>query len=119
MNQNYNPGSGSGDDKKNGRMPQPVILLLVFILVAMFFTSLVYNRSSSNKTEVPYTEFYRLITSDQVEKATINRDRIEFTLKDNASYKNDKAQENSKLIQEALSLRVNSMRSRLIVAFST
>ena len=108
MNQNYNSGGGSGDDKKNSRVPQPVILLLVFILLAMFFTSLVYNRASSNKTEVPYTEFYRLVTSDQVEKATINRDRIEFTLKDNASYKNDKAQENSKLIQEATGQEVKT-----------
>src|SRR3712207_5663234 len=102
MNENKeNQRPGQGGDKNNNRGRQPLLLLIVFALVAMLFTTLIYGRGASNKTEVPYSDFFDLVTKDQVADVTITQNRIEYHLVDGSSYESPEASESSALIKEA------------------
>ena len=63
MNENNN--NQNGGDKKNNR--QPFYTLGILVLVALFFTSMMYKgaRTSPNQ-EITYTEFLTLVEEDKV-----------------------------------------------------
>ena len=71
MNENNNNNNGQGNNnnnKNNNRMP--IYAFIVFALIALFVTSLIYTRTgSSSKEEISYTQFVNLVDSDQVKEA--------------------------------------------------
>jgi len=80
-NNNQNDG---GDNKKNR---QPFYILGLLILIAFFFTSMVYKGSNAGaNSEVSYTEFLDMVENDQVESVTFDSDQINITMKEGSKY---------------------------------
>ncbi|SDB43241.1 cell division protease FtsH [Pseudobutyrivibrio sp. YE44] len=83
MNDNNN--NQNGGDKKNNR--QPFYTLGILVLVALFFTSMMYKgASSSSNQEITYTEFLNLVEEDKVDSVTFKDDTINIELKKGESY---------------------------------
>ncbi len=82
---NNNNKNGNKNDKNDKN--RPLIMVAIFALLAMFITSMAYNQMSNSRTqEVTYTQFYELVTSDQVSEATISSDRISFRLTEDSTF---------------------------------
>lgn len=82
MNENQN-----GQNNNNNKKRQPIMLFVLFALIAMFFTSLMYNTSnSSTKEEVSYSKFLSLVEEDQVKSVVFDGDKINFKLVKDASF---------------------------------
>ncbi len=84
MNEQNN-GQGDNNNKKNNR--QPLYILMLMVLVAFFFTSLIYrSTTSTDDSEISYTEFLDLVNKDQVESVNFEGDTIYATLVEGATY---------------------------------
>ncbi len=82
MNENNN--QNNGNNKKNH---QPFYTLGILVLIALFFTSMMYKgASSSSSEEITYSEFLGLVEDDQVESVTFKDDVINITLIENNTY---------------------------------
>ena len=83
MNENNN--NQNGGDKKNNR--QPFYTLGILVLIALFFTSMMYKGASSGTTqEISYSEFLKLVEEDKVETVTFKEDVINMELKEGVNY---------------------------------
>ncbi|MEE3356812.1 MAG: ATP-dependent zinc metalloprotease FtsH [Lachnospiraceae bacterium] len=72
-----------GGNKNNDNRKQPILLFVIFTLIAIFITTMIYGTvSSGSSEEVPYSTFYKYADNDQLEKVTFSSGKIEFTLKD-------------------------------------
>ncbi|SEA03354.1 cell division protease FtsH [Pseudobutyrivibrio sp. ACV-2] len=96
MNDNNN---SNGGDKKNNR--QPFYTLGILVLIALFFTSMMYKgASASTNQEISYTEFLDLVEDDKVSEVNFKDDVINITLKEGVSYsKSETTEEDEKLQQ--------------------
>ena len=85
-NQNQN-----GNNKKH----QPYMMFILFAVIALFFTSMIYSRAgSSSSEEISYTQLLKYIEEDKVESIVFDGDTIQATLKSDkpvANSKNDTA----------------------------
>ena len=82
---NNNNNNQNGGDKKNNR--QPFYTLGILVLIALFFTSMMYKgTSSSTSQEITYTEFLTLVEEDKVSEVTFKDDVINITLKEGETY---------------------------------
>ncbi|SFH85058.1 cell division protease FtsH [Pseudobutyrivibrio sp. OR37] len=90
MNENNN--NQNGGDKKNNR--QPFYTLGILVLVALFFTSMMYKgaRTSPNQ-EITYTEFLTLVEEDKVAEVNFKDDVINITLNEGETYGLSKEEE--------------------------
>ena len=83
MNENNN--NQNGGDKKNNR--QPFYTLGILVLIALFFTSMMYKGSnSSSNQEITYTEFLQLVEDDKFDTVTFKDDVINIELKEGETY---------------------------------
>ena len=100
MNENNN--NQNGGDKKNNR--QPFYTLGILILVALFFTSMMYKgANTSPNQEITYTEFLNLVEEDKVEEVKFKDDVINITLKEGETYglSEEKAEKLNQLYESA------------------
>jgi len=82
---NENNNNQNGGDKKNNR--QPFYTLGILVLVALFFTSMMYRGASSNSNqEITYTEFLQLVEDDKVAEVNFDNDVINITLVEGETY---------------------------------
>ena len=94
MNDNNN--SNGGDNKKNH---QPFYTLGILVLIALFFTSMMYKgASSSSNQEITYTEFLTLVEEDKVSNVTFKDDVINIELKEGETY--GVSEEDAKKLQQ-------------------
>ena len=83
MNENNN--NQNGGDKKNNR--QPFYTLGILVLIALFFTSMMYRGTSSNSNqEISYSEFKTLVKEDKVDTVTFKDSNINIELKEGETY---------------------------------
>ncbi len=83
MNDNNNNQNG-GNNKKNH---QPFYTLGILVLIALFFTSMMYKGASSgNNKEISYTEFINLVEDDKVKEVNFKDDVINITLNKGETY---------------------------------
>ena len=100
MNENNN--NQNGGDKKNNR--QPFYTLGILILVALFFTSMMYKgANTSPNQEITYTEFLNLVEEGKVEEVKFKDDVINITLKEGETYglSEEKAEKLNQLYESA------------------
>ena len=84
MNEN-NQGQGNKDNKNgpdNNKNRQPFIVLGLLVLIALFFTSMMYKGSTGSSEEVSYSEFLQMVEEDKVESVIIESSQISITLKE-------------------------------------
>lgn len=80
MNENNNQNNNNNNNNKKNY--NPAVLFVLFGLVALFFTTLVYNRNmSGGSEEITYTKLIEWIEADKVEKVVFNNDTIKLQLK--------------------------------------
>ncbi|MBQ5425843.1 MAG: ATP-dependent zinc metalloprotease FtsH [Pseudobutyrivibrio sp.] len=99
---NENNNNQNGGDKKNNR--QPFYTLGILILVALFFTSMMYKgANTSPNQEITYTEFLNLVEEDKVEEVKFKDDVINITLKEGETYglSEEKAEKLNQLYESA------------------
>ncbi|MBE5911623.1 ATP-dependent zinc metalloprotease FtsH [Pseudobutyrivibrio sp.] len=83
MNENNN-NNQNGNNKKNH---QPFYTLGILVLIALFFTSMMYKGvASGTSQEITYSEFLELVEADKVKEVTFKDDVINITLVDDADY---------------------------------
>ena len=89
-NQNGRP-NGPNNNNNNNKKPQPIMLFVLFALIAMFVTNLLYNNiTSGSKQSITYTKFLELVEKDQVKSVVFEGDKINIKLKKDASYTGSK-----------------------------
>ena len=87
MNPNDNQNGKNGGNDNNR---QPIIILILLSLVALFITSFIYNAAGSRSTqEVSYSKFLSLVEDDKVKSVTFTSDRVNISLKDGQSLSDD------------------------------
>ena len=106
MNENNNGSQQGGpNDNNNNKKPrQPIMLFVLFALIAMFITSLLYSSAGSSTTEaITYTKFLKLVEEDQVQSVVFDGDQINIKLTKDASYKSksQKSQLQAQLYKES------------------
>ena len=70
------------------------MLFVLFALIAMFVTNLLYNNiTSGSKQSITYTKFLELVEKDQVKSVVFEGDKINIKLKKDASYAGSKETE--------------------------
>ena len=90
MNPNDNQNGKNGGNDNNR---QPIIVLILLSLVALFITSFIYNAAGSRSTqEISYSKFLSLVEEDKVKSVTFTSDKVNITLKDGASISSDDKQ---------------------------
>ncbi|MCR5451932.1 MAG: ATP-dependent zinc metalloprotease FtsH [Lachnospiraceae bacterium] len=95
MNENDKKNNGPN---KRPQMPQPILLFILFSLVAVFITSLLYNGlGSSTSHKVSYTQFYKLVESGDVSEVVFDGSKITFKTKSTSEFS---ANEDDKRNQE-------------------
>lgn len=97
MNENQNGrqnGPNNNNNNNNNKKPQPIMLFVLFALIAMFVTNLLYNNiTSGSKQSITYTKFLELVEKDQVKSVVFEGDKINIKLKKDASYAGSKETE--------------------------
>lgn len=91
MNENNN-GSQQGEpnNNNNNKKRQPIMLFVLFALIAMFITSLLYSSAGSSTTEaITYSKFLDLVEKDQVKSVVFDGDQINIKLVDGAKVGSD------------------------------
>ncbi len=96
MNDNDKRDNNGKGNKPGG--PQPILMFVLFSLIAVFITSILYNGlGTSSNYKISYTEFYKLAEKGDVESVVFDGNRINIKLKATTEfYANDddkKAQE--------------------------
>ncbi len=96
MNDNNN--GGNNKDNKS----RPIIMFIIFALVALFVTSLIYTKAgSSAKEEITYSQFINLVEKDQVEKVVVEGEQFDITLKKDADfYASEESKQAAELYKE-------------------
>ena len=92
MNENNNGSQqgGSNNNDNNKKPRQPIMLFVLFALIAMFITSLLYSSAGSSTTEaITYSKFLDLVEKDQVKSVVFDGDQINITLVKGAKVKSD------------------------------
>ena len=68
------------DDKKGGNR-QPLILFILFTLIAVFITSMIYSSASRTASEeIRYSTFLDLVEDNQVKSVVFADDKVNITL---------------------------------------
>ncbi len=106
MNENNNGSQqgGSNNNDNNKKPRQPIMLFVLFALIAMFITSLLYSSAGSSTTEaITYTKFLKLVEEDQVKSVVFDGDQINIKLTKDATYKSksQKSQLQAQLYKES------------------
>ena len=106
MNENNNGSQqgGSNNNNNNKKPRQPIMLFVLFALIAMFITSLLYSSAGSSTTEaITYTKFLKLVEEDQVKSVVFDGDQINIKLTKDATYKSksQKSQLQAQLYKES------------------
>ena len=106
MNENNNGSQqGGANNNDNNKKPrQPIMLFVLFALIAMFITSLLYSSAGSSTTEaITYTKFLKLVEEDQVKSVVFDGDQINIKLTKDATYKSksQKSQLQAQLYKES------------------
>ncbi len=91
MNENNNGSQQGGpNNHNNNKKRQPIMLFVLFALIAMFITSLLYSSAGSSTTEaITYSKFLDLVEKDQVKSVVFDGDQINIKLVDGAKVKSD------------------------------
>ena len=85
MNKNNKPGG-------NNNRKQPFMIFVLFTLIAVFITSMIYTSAPGNaKEKIPYSDFKKLVKSEQVKSVEYSGDRINITLKPSSTYRYSEA----------------------------
>lgn len=93
MNENQN-----GQNDNNNKKHQPLLMFVLFALIAMFLTSLMYGtKSSGTKEAITYTEFLDLVKKDQVESVVFDSDKINITLVKDSDFRTS---ENTEILMQ-------------------
>lgn len=88
-----NEDNNKNNNPKNNRR-QPFYIFILFTLVAIFITSIIYNSTTGNSSrQIPYSDFISLVEKDEVDKVTYDGDKIDITLKADADYKSSESDE--------------------------
>ena len=112
MNENNN--NQNGGDKKNNR--QPFYTLGILVLIALFFTSMMYKGSSaSSNQEITYSEFLTLVEDDKVESVTFKDDVINIELKEGETY--GISEEDAAKLQQLYEATGQSAKTTLYTAY--
>ena len=84
MNEKYGRDQRPGDNKNK---KQPFFLIVIFCLIALIITTVIYGSTGLNTTEkISYSTFLDLVESDQVQEVNIDGDRIYITLTDESDF---------------------------------
>ena len=87
MNENNNQG---GDNNNDNKPRQPLFMLALFSLIALFITTWFWNSAgTSQKQQITYSEFLGLVEEDQVEKVEITSETIAITLKPDSKFRKE------------------------------
>ena len=91
MNENNNGSQQGGpNNNNNNKKRQPIMLFVLFALIAMFITSLLYSSAGSSTTEaITYSKFLNLVEKDQVKSVVFDGDQINIKLVDGAKVGSD------------------------------
>ena len=91
MNENNNGSQQGGpNNNNNNKKRQPIMLFVLFALIAMFITSLLYSSAGSSTTEaITYSKFLDLVEKDQVRSVVFDGDQINIKLVDGAKVGSD------------------------------
>ena len=91
MNENNNGSQQGGpNNNNNNKKRQPIMLFVLFALIAMFITSLLYSSAGSSTTEaITYSKFLDLVEKDQVKSVVFDGDQINIKLVDGAKVGSD------------------------------
>ena len=91
MNENNNGSQqGGSNNNNNNKKRQPIMLFVLFALIAMFITSLLYSSAGSSTTEaITYSKFLDLVEKDQVKSVVFDGDQINIKLVDGAKVGSD------------------------------
>ena len=91
MNENNNGSQQGGpNNNNNNKKRQPIMLFVLFALIAMFITSLLYSSAGSSTTEaITYSKFLDLVEKDQVKSVVFDGDQINIKLVDGAKVESD------------------------------
>lgn len=91
MNENNNGSQQGGpNNNNNNKKRQPTMLFVLFALIAMFITSLLYSSAGSSTTEaITYSKFLDLVEKDQVKSVVFDGDQINIKLVDGAKVGSD------------------------------
>ena len=112
MNENNN--NQNGGDKKNNR--QPFYTLGILVLVALFFTSMMYKgASATTNQEITYTEFLTLVEEDKVAEVNFKDDVINITLKEGETYESE--DEESKKLNQIYESAGQTVQTKLYTAY--
>ena len=94
-NNNNKNGNGGGNNRT------PIYAFIVFALIALFVTSLIYTRTgSSSKEEMKYSKLVELVNQDQVESVEFDSDKINITLKEDATYQGSEEMQKTQSVYE-------------------
>jgi cell division protease FtsH len=98
--EDFNNNNGQGP--KGGKQPpyrNPIIMFILFSLVAVFIVSIIYKGiGSSTNREISYDKFYRLVEEGDVRSVEFDGSRINAKLKRTSTFF---ANEEDKKLQEA------------------
>lgn len=87
MNENQDQRDPGGSGSNNKRPRSPFFIFLVFSLIALFITSLIYGRAgSSSSEEITYSQFLELVGENQVKSVVFTGDKIEITLTEDSDF---------------------------------
>ncbi len=93
MNEKYGRDQRPGDNKNK---KQPFFLIVIFCLIALIITTVIYGSTGLNTTEkISYSTFLDLVESDQVQEVNIDGDRIYITLTDESDFMGEDGETNS------------------------
>lgn len=85
-----NRGNNNHNNNNNNKHRQPIMLFVLFALIAMFITSLLYSSAGTSTTEaITYSKFLELVEDDQVKSVVFDGDQINITLTKNATYSSE------------------------------
>ena len=99
MNDHDNRRGMGGPNRNQNPKRQPILMFILFSLIAVFITSIIYNGfGSSADQKISYTEFYKLVQAGDVKEVVFDGNRINIKLKETSTFS---ASDEDKRLQEA------------------
>ena len=81
-NKNRFPLNNGGNNNGDNNRRQPVFMFILFTLIAIFITTMIYSSvSTGSQQEVAYSKFYSELEEGKVKSVTFSNHQIQFTLK--------------------------------------
>ena len=80
-NNNSGRPTGGGDDNKNPRNRQTILMFLILAMVGILFWNFLGNMGASNK-EIPYNEFLEMLENGEVKSVDITSSQINIVSKE-------------------------------------